>query len=150
MQIAFIHATEPGSVDATLNAVLAQLSGAGWRLEGVIQEPSGTGDRHRCDMDLIDVARGDRLSISQNLGRGSTGCRLDPNAIEIAARRVQDDLRVKQTDLLVINRFGKIEAMGLGFCPVIAEALEIGVPVLLGVNDLNRPAFESVSGGLVV
>ncbi len=148
MQIAFIHARTPGSVDATLNDVVARFSAQGLRLAGVIQEPSGEGERHRCDMDLIDIAHGERWPISQNLGRGSTGCRLDPSAIETVAGRVQDDLRVNRADLLVINRFGKIEAMGRGFCPAIAEALEQGVPVLVGVNDLNRPAFEEFAGGL--
>jgi hypothetical protein len=53
-------------------------------------------------------------------------------------------------DLLVINRFGKLEELGRGFCPVIAEALAHGVPVLVGVNDLNRAAFDVFAGGLAI
>jgi hypothetical protein len=33
---------------------------------------------------------------------------------------------------------------------VIVSALERGVPVLVGVNDLNRPAFEAFAAGLAV
>jgi len=33
---------------------------------------------------------------------------------------------------------------------VIVRALERGVPVLVGVNDLNRPAFETFTAGLAV
>lgn len=146
MHLAFIHARTPGSVDATLNGAVADLLRRGRRVVGVIQEPSGDAGRHRCDMDLIEIASGTRRSISQNLGAGSTGCRLDLDAIEGTAGRVAEALA--GADLLVINRFGKLEAMGRGFCPVIADALDRGIPVLVGVNDLNRGAFDAFAAGL--
>lgn len=39
-------------------------------------------------------------------------------------------------------------AEGRGFRNVIAEALAMEVPVLIGVNALNRPAFENFAEGL--
>ena len=51
-------------------------------------------------------------------------------------------------DLLIINKFGKHEAEGRGFRPLIAEALARDIPVLLGVNALNLDAFEGFSCGL--
>lgn len=150
MHLAFIHARNPGSVDQTLNAVVSRLSGRGLCLLGVTQEPIHDGERHRCDMDLIEIANGARLSISQNLGAGSTGCRLDPCAVEAVAGRVMAAVDRARADLLVVNRFGKLEAMGRGFHPVIVAALERGVPVVVGVNDLNRPAFDAFAEGLAV
>jgi nucleoside-triphosphatase THEP1 len=147
MQLGFIHARTPGSVDATLNAVVEHMKRDGRRVLGVIQEPSGEGDRHRCDMDLIEVNSGARFSISQKLGASSKGCRLNPNAIETIACHVAVELDRSKADLLVINRFGKLESIGRGFCPVIADALARGVPVLVGLNDLNRAAFELFAGG---
>ncbi|WP_373504198.1 DUF2478 domain-containing protein [Aestuariivirga sp.] len=143
MHLAFIHAKIPSSVDTTLANVVAILLHHGHRLAGVVQEPMGDADRHRCDMDLIEIASGQRIAISQTLGGGSTGCRLDPNAIETAAARVEAELEASPVNLLIINRFGKLESIGRGFCPVIAKALQRGIPVLVGVNDLNRPAFDS-------
>lgn len=150
MQLAFIHAKVPGSVDVTLGAVVQTLSAEGVRLIGVIQEPSGGGDRHRCDMNLIEIANGKRLSISQSLGKGASGCRLDPHSIETIAWRVARDLRDNCPDLLIINRFGKLDATGRGFCPVIADALGREVPVLVGVNDLNRSGFAEFSAGVAI
>lgn len=147
MQLAFIRAKVPGSVDVTLGAIVQTLSAEGVRLIGVIQEPSGR-DRHRCDMNLIEIANGKRLSISQSLGKGASGCRLDPHSIETIAWRVARDLRDNCPDLLIINRFGKLEATGRGFCPVIADALGRDVPVLVGVNDLNRSDFAEFAAGL--
>jgi hypothetical protein len=51
-------------------------------------------------------------------------------------------------DLLIVNKFGKHEALGRGFRMVIAEALSKGLPVLVGMNALNLPAFEEFSEGL--
>ena len=49
-------------------------------------------------------------------------------------------------DILIINKFGKHEADGRGFRPVIAEALSNGIPVLVGINALNFDAFQSFVG----
>lgn len=152
MHIAFIHARSRGGADDTLRSVAATLRAKGHRLAGVMPEPCTAPDRHACDMDLIDLASGARLNISQKLGQHSTGCRLDGAAIEAAAMVVADGLAgaTLAPDLMMLNRFGKQEATGHGFHPVIVSALERGVPVLVGVNDLNRPAFEAFAAGLAV
>ncbi len=150
MQIAFIHARSRGAADDTLRSVAATLRARGHHLAGVLPEPCTGPDRHACDMDLIDLATGARLHISQKLGRHATGCRLDGAAIETAAMVVAEDLAAAPADLFILNRFGKQEATGHGFHPVIVSALERDVSVLVGVNDLNRPTFESFAAGLAV
>ena len=50
--------------------------------------------------------------------------------------------------LLVVNKFGKHEADGRGFRPVIGEALSRGIPVLAGVNGMNEAAFVEFTEGL--
>jgi hypothetical protein len=47
-------------------------------------------------------------------------------------------------------KFGKHEAEGRGFRPVMAEALSRGVPVLVGLNRLNAGAFHEFAGGVAV
>lgn len=151
MSLAFIHAAQPGDVDDTLRAVVETLSRAGRRLAGVLQEePTGAAGRHPCDGDLINLSSGWRLSIQQALGSGSTGCRLDAGALETMVAAVERSIAVQRPDLLIVNRFGKIEATGRGFCPVIAQALDLDVPVLVGVNDLNRPAFDAFASGMAL
>lgn len=148
MQFAFVHATTHGRLDATLRDVAARLAARNLRVIGVVQQPKDAADRHRCDMDLIDIITGRRHAISQNLGRESKGCRLDGAAIEAAVAMVEADLAAHGADLVIINRFGKLEALGRGFHPLITKALEHDIPVLVGVNDLNRPAFEAFAQGL--
>lgn len=142
MHIAFIHARSRGGADDTLRSVAATLRAEGHRIAGVMPEPCTTPDRHACDMDLIDLASGARLHISQKLGQHSTGCRLDGAAIEAAAMVVANGLAGAKVapDLMMLNRFGKQEATGHGFHPVIVSALERGVPVLAGADG---PPFNA-------
>ena len=48
----------------------------------------------------------------------------------------------------MVNKFGKQEAGGKGLVPVIAEALDRGIPVLVGVNALNLPPFLDFAAGI--
>lgn len=131
-----------------LRAVAEGLAGLNLRVIGVVREPAGSADRHRCEMDPIELATGRRHAISQNLGRGSKGCRLDGAAVKVAAAMVAAQLDNHGADPVIINRFGKMETLGRGFRPLIARALELDTPVLVGANDLNRPAFEAFAQGL--
>jgi len=150
MHLAFIHAARHGAVDDTLRTVAGSLKRAGRRLAGVVQEPPGTAGGHPCDGDLIDLYSGRHAPIHQALGSGSTGCRLDADALETMVALVERGLAAQRPELLIVNRFGKIEAAGRGFCPVIAQAFDLAIPVIVGVNDLNRPAFDDFAGGIAV
>ncbi|MFN4130043.1 MAG: DUF2478 domain-containing protein, partial [Paracoccaceae bacterium] len=54
--------------------------------------------------------------------------------------------RLPGAQVLIVNKFGKRESEGKGLVPVIAEALELGLPVLIGVNGLNLAAFLAFAG----
>ena len=69
--------------------------------------------------------------------------------LETAVGLVKADL-LSGAHLLIVNKFGKHEAEGRGFRNVIAEAVAMDIPVLVGLNTLNRPAFESFTQGLAV
>ena len=51
-------------------------------------------------------------------------------------------------DVLIVNKFGKHEADGRGFRPAIAEAMALGIPVMVGLNALSAEAFQDFAGGL--
>ena len=97
-------------------------------------------------MDLRVLPDGPVIRISQSLGREARGCRLDSSALEQSVALVQAALETAP-DLMIINKFGKHEAEGRGFRPLIAEALSRDIPVLVGVNGLNEQKFIDFSGG---
>lgn len=53
-----------------------------------------------------------------------------------------------QADLLVLCKFGKTEVEGGGFRSLIAKALELSVPVLVGVPLINLTPFREFSADL--
>jgi hypothetical protein len=98
-------------------------------------------------MDVRVLPKGPIIRISQSLGPGARGCRLDPEGLERAVGLVSQSLS-GLPDLLVVNKFGKHEAEGRGFRPLIGEAMLAGIPVLTAVNATNEAAFLTFSDGL--
>ena len=95
-------------------------------------------------MDLMILPNGPVVRISEDRGDLARGCILDSGALEQTVVEVQQ--RLAGADLLIVNKFGKREAEGKGLVPVIAEALDLGLPVLIGVNGLNLAAFLVFAG----
>jgi hypothetical protein len=136
-----------GDTDLILFKLATVLAARGLRCCGTVQINSERGDTGPCDMDVLVLPDGPILRISQDLGRASHGCRLDPAALETAVGLVSASMG-QGSDLLIVNKFGKHEAQGRGFRTVIAEALSKGIPVLVGINALNLSAFEEFAEGL--
>ena len=97
-------------------------------------------------MHVEDIATGALHNITQNLGTGSTGCRLDPAALADVAEQLLAALE-NPVDLLILNRFGKGEAEGQGLRAVIEKAFVAGVPVLTVVRPEYEPDFQAFTGG---
>lgn len=146
MKIACTMSTERGGTDLLLWSVAARMQAAGVQLCGTVQTNTDCGDDRPCDMDVKILPEGPVVRISQSLGTGSRGCRLDPQALESAIGISEAFL--PNADLLFVNKFGKQEAGGRGFRPLIAEALARDIPVLVGLNTLNSAAFDTFTGGL--
>ena len=149
MKLACTMAPGRGDTDLVLERLANALAARGMRCCGTVQINSPRADAGPCDMDVRVLPDGAVLRISQDLGSQSRGCRLDPVALETAVGLVAAALS-PEVDLLIVNKFGKHEAEGRGFRNVIAEALAMDVPVLVGLNTLNRPAFETFADGLAV
>jgi hypothetical protein len=147
MRLAYVTSDVRGLTDRVLGDAAGLIAQAGLRPAGVVQINVERPQRFHCDMDLHILPEGPVINITQDLGANARGCRLDAGALENAVAAVSTRLAAG-SDLLILNKFGKHEAEGRGFRPVIAEALERGLPVILGVNALNLDAFLTFSAGL--
>ncbi len=151
MQLAYVMTTERGATDRLLTALAERLAEKGIRTAGIVQTNTECYDNKLCDMDVRVLPEGETIRISQSLGEGARGCRLNPGALERAVGLVTAGLAVEPApQILLVNKFGKHEADGRGMRPVIAEALAMGVPVISGVNRMNVEAFENFAEGLAV
>jgi len=146
MRLAYTMTHGRGALDPLLHDLARAAMADGLRLAGVVQVNSDSPGCARCDMDAIVLPDGPVIRISQSLGAGSRGCRLDPAGLEAAVGAAQARL-AHGVDLLIVNKFGKQEAAGRGFRPAIAAALEAGADVLVGVNALNLAALQDFAGG---
>lgn len=147
--LGFVTGGERGQADVVLAEVAAQLRADGVALAGVVQVNEDFDPARPCHMDLHILTGTQVVRISQNLGALSKGCRLDPAGLEQAVGLVERALEAGP-ELLIVNKFGKQEADGRGFRPLIGQALAAGIPVLTAVNAGNRAAFDAFAQGLGV
>ena len=145
--LGFVTTLESGAADRLLFSVAETLNARGCRLAGAVQINTEPVAGRVCDMDLMVLAGDRRVRISQNLGILSRGCRLDADALETAVGLVVQALDAG-AQLLVVNKFGRQEAEGRGFRPIIGRALAGGVPVLTSVTHAKRPGFDSFAEDL--
>ncbi|CUI58266.1 DUF2478 domain-containing protein [Cognatishimia activa] len=146
MKIAYTMTEGKGDLDQVLFRFAKAEMARGQNVVGVVQVNTDREDCPKCDMDVEVLPDGPTIRISQDLGPNSQGCRLDPEALEQAVAEVSNRLGTNAA-LLVINKFGKHEASGRGFRDTIGQAIALGVPVLCGVNGLNKDAFEEFTDG---
>ena len=114
-------------------------------LAGVLQQPAFEGADRRCDVLLEDLASGHRTLLFEDRGAGARGCRLNVAALVEASMRIESSLE-NDPDLLVLNKFGKVESDGGGMCGLMAKAIERGIPAVIGVPERNLEAWRNFAG----
>lgn len=130
--------------DMLLVRVLSLLRQQGFNLRGLItwrgKDPAG-----KLPMLIRDIHTDIVYPISQALGAGSKSCSLDPGALSSASHVLQKAL-LEQPDLVLINRFGSMEANGRGFASDILNLLVAEIPVLTVVSEQYQQQWQEFTG----
>ncbi len=132
-------------VDTTMRDFIDGLRARGVSVAGLVQQ-SGAEER---DLYVRDLTSGETLPIMQDLGAEAEGCAVDPAAIAVAARML-DRARATKPDLLVVNRFGRLESEGAGMIAEIGAAVAEGEAVLIAVPQRYADAWNTFAQGLDV
>ena len=82
--LGYIRSQDRGVGDTVLSNVADRLIARGLRVYGTIQVNRERRDGQRCDMDIKILPEGLEIRVSQSLGLGARGCRLDSGALETA------------------------------------------------------------------
>lgn len=127
-----------------LASVAATLGERGVRVAGVVQHDLGSGET--CGMELELLPSGVRMPMSQTLGEGSTGCRLDPAAMADAAAQVRAAIDTGP-QLMVFNKFATQEVSGGGLRDEMAAAVLTGIPLLTAVAARYVDEWHAFTGG---
>jgi hypothetical protein len=134
--------------DPPLIAFLEAAARRGVRVAGLVQERACDDPlRALKDARVRDLVSGNALDIMQDLGPEATGCSVDPAAIAVAARWL-DAARATAPDLLVVNRFGRLESEGGGMLAEIGEAFVDGLPLIVCVPMRYLGAWDAFAAGL--
>lgn len=136
---------EGDDIETLLAGFAAALKTEGVRVGGLLQRSLREANG-RPRMELIDVETGEAFLISQNLGANSSACCVDPAGVATASQVLRRAIAAKP-DLLIINKFSGLEAKGEGLRAEFLEALGANVPVLAGLSERHRNAFDEMAGG---
>lgn len=137
----------PGmGVENLLADFTRELKGRGWRVGGVIQETVRDAGGRKCDMALIELDTGRRVSIAQALGSGSKSCMLDPAGLVDGSGALRRAV-AEGADLVVVNKFGDAERQGRGLADDMLAAMAEGMPLLTAVPGDALGAWLEFTGG---
>ncbi len=138
------------AIDELMHEVATRLRADGVRLAGAVQENLRGPDEEACAaMILTDLKTQRRFRISQDLGKQADACRLDAAGLAEAGALLERSLD-RDTELMLLNRFGVAEAEGGGLRSIFARAIEAGVPVLTAVRPPYTEAWAEFHGGLAI
>ena len=134
--------------DDLLQAFAADLPRRGFRPAGLIQLD------HRRPWDatgvrLLALPSGEIIPLAHDFGTPTSACHADFGQFS-AARRTLAAALTCGADLVIINRFGRMEAEGHGFADDIRAALDADVPVLVAVPEQRFMAWTRFSHGMGV
>jgi hypothetical protein len=131
--------------DELLRGFAADLNGSGLRAVGLVHLGHPLADPPQ--LSALLVHSGDTMRLFQDLGRGSTGCKLDVGQLLAAGTKVAQAID-GGADLVIINRFGRQESEGKGLSYLIERALSDEIPVVIAVPDTRLSDWNAYSGGM--
>ncbi|EEQ93041.1 DUF2478 domain-containing protein [Brucella intermedia] len=143
--LAAILAAKDVPVDQLLAGAAHRARQAGLRVAGFLQHRETGGEECCRDIEIEHIGTGVTQIISQALGSGSKGCRLDPAALADVAGALQTELD-DGADMLILNRFGKGETEGHGFRSIIETAYARQIPVLTVVRETYVEGWNDFAG----
>lgn len=142
---AIVHRAARRNADQLLAESAMALRRHGYRVRGLLQTdiaPSGGMGKR---MLLTDVSNGRVFPISQDLCVGSAACCVDPGGIADASVVLRDALHDK-ADVIVVNRFGSLEASGQGLSTEMLALMSAGIPLVTVVEERFVDAWRLFTG----
>ncbi|HWK61554.1 MAG TPA: DUF2478 domain-containing protein [Eoetvoesiella sp.] len=140
--IAVIANREGLDSQALLSDAVAAWRNAGIKVAGVLAENNT--EEGMCSAGFVrDLASGKEFSIQLDTPPADSDCHLDATGLESAAADLL--AQIAQADVVVLSKFGKLEASQGGLWPVFQAAIAAGKPLLTTVSSKHREAWNAVA-----
>lgn len=133
--------------DRIIADIAYRLRGDGVAVAGLVQLNTFVRDRAKCDMAVEELYSRTIFQLSEDRGPAAKGCRLDHTRLTEAAGLLNEALG-KNIDLVVLNKFGKVEAEGGGLRDALGRAVALGLPLMVGVPYRNLDQWRNFAGGM--
>lgn len=143
--IACTAIVDDGNADALLSAIVDEQRRLGLRVGGLLMVRPQRLPGCAPTMVLVDIDTRDEYLVSQPMGSASRACKADPEGFARASRVLRNAL-LQAPDLVVVNRFGRLEAEGRGFNAELLELMAHGIPVLTAVGPRHVDAWKQFTG----
>lgn len=135
------------AADRLIADIAYRLRDEGVAIAGLVQLNTFVRDRAKCDMAVEELYSRTVFNLSEDRGPAAKGCRLDHTRLTEAAGLLNEALG-KNIDLVVLNKFGKIEAEGGGLRDALGRAVALDVPLIVGVPYRNLDQWRNFAGGM--
>ena len=146
-QIAAIQGASSGAIQLLLDDFALRARQQGLRIAGAVELAPGEAGG-ACGRRVVRVlSTGAIISISQNLGKDSTACNLDPSGLIDACAAVERDIE-HGVDLVILSKFGTLEADRRGLSDAFRAAIGAGLPILTAVSPAMTAAWRKFAGPL--
>ena len=140
-KIAAVLEDDGTATQALLATMVADWRDSGAKIAGVIAELHGLPDRTCGAGFLRDIASGKPYRIYLEAPSRQNSCHLDAAGVASVCKAILD--QISMSDLVVLNKFGKLERRGEGLAAAFALAIGAGKPVLTTVSDRYRDAWQT-------
>ncbi|MFI4973659.1 MAG: DUF2478 domain-containing protein [Caulobacterales bacterium] len=147
-QIAVVQGAPSAVVQKLLGSFVAELPKS-VRVAGVIENLLDTAGEACSVGQLRSIGDGRTFSIAQDLGGASSACKVDAGGIVAACEAVCRAIDAG-CDLVVLSKWGKVEADRSGLAAAFAAAVDAGVPILTSVAPRFTSAWEQFAAPMFV
>lgn len=135
------------AADRLLADIAYRLRDDGVVVAGLVQLNTFVRDRAKCDMAVEELYSRTVYQLSEERGPAAKGCRLDHTKLTEAAGLFSEALK-QRLELVVLNKFGKVEAEGGGLRDALGHAVALEVPLIVGVPYRNLDQWRNFADGL--
>jgi nucleoside-triphosphatase THEP1 len=133
--------------DGLLLAFAEALRRSGYRVVGAIQH--GVHAPGVAELGAVMLPNEEIVNFGHQRDDSAHGCHIDDERLAGIARAIASAIE-QGVDLVIVNRFGKLEAQGRGLIRLIGQAVDADIPVVTAVPEHRFAAWVKYSDGMSV
>jgi len=143
-RIVAIQGGGSGDIQRLMSLLAEHWRASGLRVTGVVEDVTPAVRKARGGSLLRNLSSGACYPLYQDLGPHSTACCLNPAGLAEACQAVIDDM--DQSDVVVLSKFGKLEAERSGLFDAFVHAGMLNKCVLTSASPTFSASYSSFVG----